>query len=67
MVKCINRALQYDQKTRNKILTDHFICVLFFLFLGGFYSEACEPFAYCMSSAVSLDGLGCYYGVGWAT
>ena len=37
-------------------------CIWFaaFRFLGGFYSEACEPFAYCMSSAVSLDGLGCY-------
>ena len=37
----------------------HATLYLYFLFSGGLYSEACES-AYCMSSAVSLDGLRCY-------
>ena len=28
MIRCINRASQHGQKTRNKILTDHFLFLL---------------------------------------
>ncbi len=49
MIRCINRASQHGQKTRNKILTDHF------LFLLGVGCARCPKGAKMGSERPSAD------------